>query len=153
MAVKGWEWVFRVHNMMDFASYGVISTWPYLERLEGRENCAGYNQFIQHTLRTSQDTDIFWARKLEGSKMTSIVRKTEKNSRPMMNTSIIRKMPLAFKRPGDMSFAVVLKAAWSLVLSILSRSRDATFGSLVSGRNAGFGRSPGCRRAMPEFRS
>ena len=66
--------------------------------------------------------------------MMSIVREAG-NSRPVMDQSVMR---VQFKHSEDMSYLVIWKAAWALVLSRLSRSTDATFGNLVLGRFAAF---------------
>ncbi|KAL8656289.1 MAG: hypothetical protein Q9226_002718 [Calogaya cf. arnoldii] len=98
-----------------------------------------YRRFIEHSLQQSnEESDAFWRRTLHGSKLTSIIRETTRDSRPVMDQSIKRVIPFHFQRVEDDSYVVLLKAAWVLVLFWVSRSADITFGHLVSGRFAAF---------------
>jgi amino acid adenylation domain-containing protein len=92
-----------------------------------------YHRFIEHVLQLSnEDADQFWRKTLKGSRITSIVQQAG-NSRPIMDQSMVRVVPFKFKHSGDVSYAVLLKAAWALLLSRLSQTADVTFGDLVSG--------------------
>ncbi|KAL8947888.1 MAG: hypothetical protein Q9222_005873 [Ikaeria aurantiellina] len=99
-----------------------------------------YSRFIQHTQQITHNpsTPSFWAQLLQGSTMTTIVPPSNTNDPPPPNLSVHRLRFSLDKRPNGMSFATVLKTAWSLVLSRISSSNDVVFGSLVSGRSAPF---------------
>ena len=103
-----------------------------------KRSSPSYHQFIQHTLELSnEDTDRFWRETLENCRITSIV-PVAHLSQTVMDCSIIRVIPFKFKHLGQISYSVMLKVAWALVLSRLSQSTDVTFGNLVSGRFAAF---------------
>lgn len=98
-----------------------------------------YSRFINHSLDTSRDPrcESFWTRLLGSAGMTSLSQPAAGGSQPwlplgrkQMGTLPRYKAPL-----GSATFAVVVKAAWSLVLSWLSGTHDLVFGSLVFGRN------------------
>ena len=100
-----------------------------------------YSRFIKHSLEVAQkpETDSFWAHFLDKSEVTRIVPEpTVQQQQDTKHHNILRTLPSLDKRPGGMSFAIVMKTAWSLVLSHLSHSTDIIFGSVVSGRNAPF---------------
>jgi amino acid adenylation domain-containing protein len=110
----------------------------YTGKLPNSRTSPIYHRFIEHTLQLSnENTDTFWRETLKGAKITSIVR-APVGSHPVMDQSVIRVVPFKFKHSGNISYAVMLKAAWALVLSRLSQSTDVTFGHLVSGRFAAF---------------
>ncbi|KAI0467061.1 hypothetical protein F4859DRAFT_526150 [Xylaria cf. heliscus] len=114
------------------------------------------SRFISHVIKTSvgPDMSIFWATLLKDAMMTYFTTGTEQHQ-PMLvlDSRYIRKMPLYNVRLGNVTFAVVVKAAWSIVLSWLSASDDVVFGCLVFGRNpeiAGIGEMTGaCLNVVP----
>jgi aryl carrier-like protein len=98
-----------------------------------------YHRYIEHTLKLSnEETDTFWRETLKGSTMTCIVPEPAVGSHPIMDQSIIRTIPFKFKHAGTINYAILLQAAWTILLSRLSRTTDITFGHLVSGRYASF---------------
>ena len=107
-------------------------------RLPEHRTSLSYHRFIEHTLELSnEEVDAFWRELLKGSSITSITREAV-NPRPVMDQNMIHVVDFEFKHSGEISYPVLLKAAWALVLSRLSRSTDVTFGKVVSGRFAAF---------------
>ena len=98
-----------------------------------------YSRFIKHSIEVAKkpETNAFWAQLLANSQMT-MIKPQNSVQEDTKHRSILRTLPSIGKRPGGISFAIVMKTAWSLVLSRLSKSTDILFGSLVSGRNAPF---------------
>ncbi|KAL8712159.1 MAG: hypothetical protein Q9220_003593 [cf. Caloplaca sp. 1 TL-2023] len=98
-----------------------------------------YSRYIQHTQQVvrSPATPAFWTQLLKGSKMTTIGQPSSIHDSPP-DRSIQRLRFSIDKRPHGMSFAIVMKTAWSLVLARISNSNDVIFGTIVSGRNAPF---------------
>lgn len=110
----------------------------YLGKLPNNRTSPSYSRFIEHTLQIPiEDANAFWRETLKGSSITSIVRETS-SPFPVLNQGMLRSVPFNFKHSGDIHYAVMLKAAWALVLSRLSQSTDVTFWSVVSGRFAAF---------------
>jgi amino acid adenylation domain-containing protein len=97
-----------------------------------------YSRFISHSLKTSQDlrTESFWTTLLKGATMTSLPPRIEQ---PQPWVGLDRKqigiLPRYNTRLGNFTFAIAVKAAWSIVLSWLSDTTEIVFGSLVFGRN------------------
>ncbi|KAL8996018.1 MAG: hypothetical protein Q9169_004365 [Polycauliona sp. 2 TL-2023] len=106
---------------------------------QDRSKPPSYSRFVRYTQQISQKAaaDRFWARNLQGSTMTHIGRPSTVEDLPA-DHSIERVRFSIDRRPGGMSFATVMKTAWSLVLARISNSSNVTFGSIVSGRNAAF---------------
>jgi hypothetical protein len=96
-----------------------------------------YSCFISHVHKTSWDskTKSFWADLLQGSTMTVITPQPEPHLRRVLDCKQVRTMPLYHSRPGNATFAIVVKAAWSIILSYISGTTDVVFGSLVFGRD------------------
>lgn len=109
-----------------------------MKELPAKQSSTSYHRFIEHILElSSKNTDNFWRETLTGCNNTSIV-PPACTSQPVMDRSIVRVIAFKFKHSGNISYAVLLKAAWALVLSLLSQSMDVTFGNIVSGRFAAF---------------
>jgi amino acid adenylation domain-containing protein len=99
---------------------------------------ASFSRFISHSIKASLDpkTTLFWSELLEGATMTSFTSRTEQpRSLLVLDSRQLRILPRYNSRLGNATFAVVVKAAWSIVLSWLAASTDVVFGSLVFGRN------------------
>ena len=110
----------------------------HLGELTPSQTSPNHREFIKYTLQLSNDsTDQFWHESLKGCTPTTIARETV-NANAVMDQSTIRIVPFAYRHSRYISYAVMLKVAWSLVLSRLSQSKDVTFLNLVSGRFAAF---------------
>ena len=109
----------------------------YLGELEDATTAPPFSRFISHMLKTSSDskTASFWAELLQGSTMTMITPHPELQLRPVLDSKQVRTLPVYHSRPNNATFAVVVKAAWSMILSWLSGTTDVVFGSLVFGRD------------------
>lgn len=109
-----------------------------LKRPPEHRTSPGYNRYVEHTQELcSKEVDTFWYKLLKGSRITSITREAV-NPRPVMDQSMVNVVDFEFKHSGAVSYPVMVKAAWALVLCRLSRSTDVTFGKVVSGRFAAF---------------
>lgn len=98
-----------------------------------------YSHFAAYAARISASaTSIaFWKELLEGAEMSQLV----KPAIPMYNRNadktIMRSLyHTAAAGNHQTTFANVLKAAWAVVLSQATNTKDVVFGALVSGRNA-----------------
>ena len=98
-----------------------------------------YSRFIRYSQQVSQsaETNKFWAQMLQGSKMTPVGRPSQSRDAPPDRNVMRKHLPVS-KQPEGMTVAIVVKTAWSLVLSRISKSLDVVFGAIVSGRGAPF---------------
>ncbi|KAI0588838.1 HC-toxin synthetase [Pyrenophora tritici-repentis] len=80
----------------------------------------------------------YWQSLLHGSTMTSLVQHLHETPsyKNIYNTQLTRTIPTpsAITAKHGITFATILKLAWSLTVSSLSSSDDVTFGHVVSGR-------------------
>ena len=95
-----------------------------------------YSRFLKypHLVSQNPETDAFWARVLKDSKMTTVDKPPKTRVAPLDQHVMRVEVPVG-KRSGGMTAAVVIKSAWSLVLSQFSKYFDVIFGSIVSGRH------------------
>lgn len=111
----------------------------YLDDTDSWEKSPSHSRYISHLLQNANrpETCVFWKDMLRGSMMTNLIpHNTYRTGH--LDHRVIRKLPrYSFPLKGKTP-AVVFRAAWSLVVSILSGSDDVVFGTLVSGRNASF---------------
>ncbi|KAF4544380.1 Nonribosomal peptide synthase [Lasiodiplodia theobromae] len=115
-----------------------------------------FSRFIGHMLQTSRDvrTQSFWRDLLRGCTMTTFTGPAEQTHlRRVLDRKHVGILPRYDTRPGNATFAMIVKSAWAIVLSCLSGSADVTFGSLVFGRDpevAGVGEMVGaCINVVP----
>jgi amino acid adenylation domain-containing protein len=113
----------------------------YCGLLNGPNTSPGYHRFIQHTLELSNETtDNFWRELLLDSTLTIVSDLPLSTQQPVMSDSWMQTIPFQFKksRQAGYNYGTLLKAAWALTLSAISRSTDVAFWNLVSGRFAPF---------------
>ncbi|KAF9890441.1 hypothetical protein FE257_005846 [Aspergillus nanangensis] len=82
-------------------------------------------------------SENYWQSLLAGSTMTNVVAHSKPEYRNIYDTHLARTIPVSttsLSRSG-ITFATILKAAWSIVLSSLAGTTDVAFGHVVSGRN------------------
>lgn len=119
-----------------------------------------FGAFIAHLSQQEEKSLAFWRRKLQGATMTRIMPTLLKQRRQNHQTGsiylneelldqassgykrvfettsrVLTMLPLAGSRPRYTS-AILVAAAWALVLSSLTERRDVIFGQVVAGRNA-----------------
>ncbi|KAF8860374.1 hypothetical protein BDZ45DRAFT_800950 [Acephala macrosclerotiorum] len=102
------------------------------------ESSLPYHRFIagtRQTMRKSQ-AEKFWLGHLEGSAMTHVVDHQKPTFANVVNKSLKRTLPIPHTSKNGITFATIVKAAWSLVLSHLSANADVVFGQITTGRNA-----------------
>ena len=77
----------------------------------------------------------YWQTLLQSSQMTNVITHTKPSYRNIYNTHHRRNIAALSLQSHGITYATLLKAAWSLLLSSLASTRDVVFGSVVSGRN------------------
>ena len=77
----------------------------------------------------------YWQSLLQSSRMTNIIAHTKPSHRNIYNTHHRRNIATLSLQTHGITYATLLKAAWSLLLSSLASTPDVVFGSVVSGRN------------------
>ncbi|EXJ85586.1 hypothetical protein A1O1_05951 [Capronia coronata CBS 617.96] len=77
----------------------------------------------------------YWETLLKGANMTNVVSHSKPSYSNVYNTVTKRAISTPSLSSHGITFATILKASWSIVLSSLSRSSDIVFGHVVSGRN------------------
>lgn len=87
------------------------------------------------TERTSEAFE-HWRRVLGGSSMTNVVTRSQPSYSTPLNKSIEKSIPLVPILLPGITFATVLKAAWSLVLAQFAGSHDVVFGHVIAGRSS-----------------
>ena len=78
----------------------------------------------------------YWSSLLKGSKLTHVVKHRKPSYHNTYSTYHTRTLPAGLSLSSSgITFATILKAAWSLVLSSLSSTSDVVFGHVVNGRS------------------
>ncbi|KAH6703127.1 hypothetical protein BKA61DRAFT_740198 [Leptodontidium sp. MPI-SDFR-AT-0119] len=97
---------------------------------------SSYGQFIS-AFQTSQisEAESFWRLHLEGSTMTRIVDHKGPSYRNSINRSLKRMVVAPEIRTTGITFATLVKTAWSLVLAEFTSTSDVTFGQITTGRS------------------
>ena len=94
--------------------------------------------YFHSSAATHPSAAIYWRSLLHGSTMTPITThpRTKPSYKSIYNTHLTRTLrtPSTLTATHGITFATILKLAWSLTLSLLSCSTDITFGLVVSGR-------------------
>ncbi|CZR70233.1 uncharacterized protein PAC_20134 [Phialocephala subalpina] len=101
-------------------------------------NSLPYHLFIAGTRQTMRKSEAlkFWQKELEGSTMTHVVDHQKPSFTNVVNKSLKRTISVPHTNKNDITFATMVKAAWSLALSHLSANSDIVFGQITTGRNA-----------------
>ena len=90
---------------------------------------------MQHANNSS--AELFWSKLLHKSSMTSIIHQSRTSFAHVINSRVTTLIPwpsIQSHIPG-ITIATIVKAAWALVLSSLSSSKDIVFAYAVAGRN------------------
>lgn len=97
-----------------------------------------YHQFVSGISQTMKisEAENFWQLQLEGSTMTRFVNHRGPTYSNPVNKSIKRTVAAPNTENSGITFASIVKAAWSLVLAKLSGTSDVTFGQITTGRSA-----------------
>ena len=134
----------RIIVRLSHAQYDGISIDRILKSFVSEENGPSAEttpQFSEYvfnsTARSTSDCYNYWRTLLEGSSMTNIISRSGPHyRRPSETTTVVsRKLPLLSLPSEVLTFATVVKAAWSVVLAKLTGSSDVVFGQIVAGRN------------------
>ncbi|KAG4441112.1 hypothetical protein IFR05_003402 [Cadophora sp. M221] len=96
-----------------------------------------YYQFVS-AFQTSQilEAESFWRLHLEGAAMNRIVDHKGPSCRNSINRSLKRILVAPETRKTGITFASLVKTAWSLVLAEFASTTDVTFGQITTGRSA-----------------
>ncbi|KAK3328127.1 hypothetical protein B0T19DRAFT_461502 [Cercophora scortea] len=99
-----------------------------------------YNIFVNY-LRTNdhEASDAYWRSKLDGAKVTDFPRLPNANASARTDASLRFTMSCPRAKTSEITLATTLRAGWAILLSNYTDSRDVTFGSTSSGRNAPLG--------------
>jgi hypothetical protein len=104
-------------------------------KLPPRRSFAAFAEHV-HEKQSSQQAKKFWRELLQGSRMTQVVPTTHPTIDNIVANTISRTIEYKSVLKDGTSFATILQAAWSVVLSGLAGENDVIFGHLISGRNA-----------------
>ncbi len=77
----------------------------------------------------------YWRTLMERSTMTNVIPQPSPAIPALGSKTIRQQIPVGAVQSIDVSFEIILKGAWSIVLSSLSGSDDIVFGQLVEGRS------------------
>ncbi|KFY06569.1 hypothetical protein V492_07948 [Pseudogymnoascus sp. VKM F-4246] len=96
-----------------------------------------YSSFLHGSSQVMRDLDAetFWRKELEGSVMTSILSHSQPTYRNPVNSSLKQLVAVSAAPLDGITFATIVKTAWSLVLSQYSGVSDVVFGQISTGRN------------------
>ena len=91
-----------------------------------------FSHFV-HVLRkdNSQKDQAFWRKLLEGSSMKHILAQSGPSYKNIVNDRVHQFIPHLSLQSHVITFATLIKAAWSFVLAELSRIFDVGFGHVV----------------------
>lgn len=96
-----------------------------------------YSNFVYGSSQVMKDFDAetFWRKELEGSVMTNILSHSQPTYRNPVNSSLKKLVAVSAAPLDGITFATIVKTAWSLVLSQYSGVSDVVFGQISTGRN------------------
>ncbi|PGH20058.1 hypothetical protein AJ80_03708 [Polytolypa hystricis UAMH7299] len=98
---------------------------------------ASYARFIQHIQAVDSDaSDAFWRSQLSGDIPASYPRLPNANYEPRPNKTIRLSTAVEAKPGSDITMAILLRAAWALVVGRYADSNDIVYGLTLSGRDA-----------------
>ncbi|KAH8805143.1 nonribosomal peptide synthase Pes1 [Xylogone sp. PMI_703] len=87
--------------------------------------------------KNTDDHYKYWTSLLKGSKMTEIVHRQGPNyTRGPDPPTILKRTVKLRSLPENITPAITIKAAWTLVLAQISGKPDVVFGNVISGRNS-----------------
>ncbi|KAH8667321.1 hypothetical protein BGZ60DRAFT_564547 [Tricladium varicosporioides] len=128
------------HAQYDEASMPVI--WTALQiAFSGQPipNTPGFSRYASraHTLNSEGAVQKHWKQILSGSSMTDIISRQAPELRRTSDkvTTLSKTIQAPSLASEGITFATVIKAAWSLTMAQLSSSSDIVFGHTVNGRN------------------
>ncbi|RDL30479.1 uncharacterized protein BP5553_10357 [Venustampulla echinocandica] len=97
---------------------------------------APFNQFIKHLENTSvEDSNNFWRSQLSGETPASFPRLPNAAYQPRTNQTQTLRVDVSAKSDSDITLAIVLRAAWAIVVARYAESNDVVLGLTLSGRD------------------
>ncbi len=144
MIFDGGAYGFRLTIRINHAQFDGMSFPRMIEDLaiayEKMGGSSALPQFSDFTYHAGEIHDTgaveFYRNLLSGSTMTTLAISQVKPSRIQPVNEVIKRQILHTSFPEHgITFSIVLKAAWSVVLAEMTGTRDVVFGYLVAGRN------------------
>ncbi|KAJ4315639.1 hypothetical protein N0V94_005836 [Neodidymelliopsis sp. IMI 364377] len=94
-----------------------------------------FENYIRVTRGQRANDEWYWRNLLKDAQITTIVKHAQPHH-AFSHTSIVRRsIPVSNLKKHGITFATILKVAWSVVLAQFCGQEDITFGHVVSGRN------------------
>ena len=125
------------HGIFDGWSFSLI--WEKIKLAYLGENILPsplYNNFIDYLGKADREASkTYWRTQLAGASLTAFPVCSTGVQSPLATASLTQEIPIT-DFISDITLSTVIRAAWSLVVSRYSDSRDVTFGCTLSGRNA-----------------
>jgi hypothetical protein len=144
MIFDGGAYGFRLTIRINHAQFDGMSFPRMIEDLaiayEKMGGSSALPQFSDFTYHAGEIHDTgaveFYRNLLSGSTMTTLAISQVKPSRIQPVNEVIKRQILHTSFPEHgITFSIVLKVAWSMVLAEIAGTRDVVFGYLVAGRN------------------
>ncbi|KUL87425.1 hypothetical protein ZTR_04651 [Talaromyces verruculosus] len=127
------------HAIYDGASFPII--WQTFQRLYAAEPALQKTEFSRYLYSFSSNiteaSHDYWRNLLRGSTMPQLsqTRSAQDQAPRAMQFCLSKKVPVGKSSISGMTNAIVVKAAWALVLGHVIGTPDIVFGDTVSGRN------------------
>lgn len=99
---------------------------------------ADYRKFIRFVQASnSNETYNYWQQQLQDVRPTLFPRLPKQGYNPLTRRSITREINMNIEPRVGATRAIILRAAWTLLLSKLSDTHDIVYGAVSNGRSAG----------------
>jgi hypothetical protein len=127
------------HAIYNSASFPII--WQTFQRLYAGESAVQSTEFSQYLYSISsnagENSYDYWRNLLKGSAMPKLsgTRSFQDQAPRAMQFFPFKKVPVGKSSISGITNAIVVKAAWALVLGHAVSTSDIVFGDTVSGRN------------------
>ncbi|KAF3397617.1 Nonribosomal peptide synthetase 1 [Talaromyces pinophilus] len=132
--------LFRMsHTIYDGASFPII--WQTFQRLYAGESALQKTEFSRYLYSINSNimeaSHEYWRNLLRGSTMPQLsqTRIAQDQTPRAMQFCPIKKVPVGKSSISGMTNAIIVKAAWALILGHVVGTPDIVFGDTVSGRN------------------
>ncbi|KAG9235149.1 hypothetical protein BJ875DRAFT_529770 [Amylocarpus encephaloides] len=95
-----------------------------------------FNQLIQHLEAIdTEESHNFWRLQLSGETPASFPRLPNANYQPRANQTQTHRLDLSLRDNSDITLAIILRAAWAILVARYAESSDVVFGVTLSGRD------------------
>ena len=97
-----------------------------------------FKHFVKYLMQVDEEEQQkYWGEQLLGAKATQWPMQPSEGYQPLDDKTLTLDVQVRRREKSPITFSTILRAAWSIVLSKHSDSRDVVFGASLTGRNGG----------------